>query len=123
MKKADIVLIAVIAVIVGILILVLYGFNNHQGAYVQIEIDGETAEVISLDEDLTKEITTPDGGKNTLVINDGSAKMTEADCPDGICVNHKKISRAGESIICLPHKVVITVIGDNETDDGIDAVA
>lgn len=123
MKKADIVLVAVIAVIVGVLIFVLYGLNNNQGAYVQIEIDGETVEVISLDENLTKEILTPGGGKNTLVISDGSAKMTEADCPDGICVNHKKISRVGESIICLPHKVVVTVIGDNEADNGIDAVA
>lgn len=46
---------------------------------------------------------------NTLVIKDGAADMISADCPDQICVKHSPISRAGESIICLPNKVVVTI--------------
>ncbi len=49
--------------------------------------------------------------------------MTQADCPDGICANHKPIHKTGESIICLPHKVVVTVISDKSNDNEIDAVA
>lgn len=121
MKKADFILIAVTGVAVCVLLFLLYGVNSASGAYAQIEVNGEVAETLPLDTDTVYEIIT-DGGKNLLVIEDGYAKVSEADCPDGICKNHSKIRRNGESIICLPHRVVITVV--NETDDnGIDAAA
>ena len=44
-----------------------------------------------------------------IEIKDGEVSVKEADCPDKICVNHKKISNVGESIICLPHKLVIEI--------------
>ena len=46
---------------------------------------------------------------NILVIKDGRADMTDADCPDRICVNHRPVSQEGETIVCLPHKVVVEV--------------
>ena len=57
------------------------------------------------------EIHTGEGGKelNLLVIKDGKAFVETATCRDGICAAHAPISREGESIVCLPHKVVITV--------------
>ena len=61
-------------------------------------------------------------GSNTLVIKNGEAAVTRADCPDLICVNHRVVKRNGESIICLPHRVVITVISDAE-ENGVDAAA
>ena len=122
MKKADIILIAVTVAIAGILLVFLYGVNNSTGAYVQIEIDGIVLETLPLDTDTAFEIITEGGGENLLVIENGNAKVTEANCPDGICKNHAKIHRNGESIICLPHRVVITVV--NEADaNGIDAAA
>lgn len=122
MKKADIILIAVTVAIAGILLVFLYGVNNFSGAYVQIEIDGVIAETLPLDTDTVFEIITDGDGRNTLVIEDGNAKVTGANCPDGICKNHAKIHRNGESIICLPHRVVITVVNEADTN-GIDAAA
>ena len=49
------------------------------------------------------------GGTNILTIKDGKADMKEADCPDQLCVHQKAISKNHESIICLPHKVVVEV--------------
>lgn len=122
MKKADFIVIAVTAAVVCALFVLLYGVNGASGAYVQIEIDGVITETLPLDEDTVYEISTNGGGENTLVIENGFARVTEANCPDGICKNHPKICRNGEAIICLPHRVVITVI--NEADDnGVDAVA
>lgn len=121
MKKADFILIAVVAVVAGALFVFLYASNNS-GAFVQVEIDGKVSEVISLDTDTVREIKTADGGLNTLVVSDGYAKMETANCPDGLCTNHKKISRNGESIICLPHKVVVSVVNESDADS-IDAVA
>lgn len=122
MKKADFIIIAATAAVVFVLFIFLYGVNNSSGAYVQIEIDGEITEVLPLDADAVRVIQTDNGGENTLVIKDGTAEVTEANCPDGICENHRAIRRNGETIICLPHKVVIAVV--NEADkDGVDAVA
>ena len=122
MKKADFIIIAVVAVIAGILVFFLYGVNNDSGAYVQLEVNGSVVETLLLDEDAVREIETDNSGRNVLVIKDGKAEMSEANCPDGICTNHSKIYRNGESIICLPHKVVVTVVNENNADE-IDAVA
>lgn len=121
MKKADFIIIAAVAVVAAILLVFLYGFNNNSGEYVSIEIDGQVVETLPLDEDTQKEIKSENGGINTIIIKDKSVKMTQANCPDGICKNHMAISRNGESIICLPHRVVVSVVKD--TDDGVDAVA
>ena len=49
-------------------------------------------------------------GKCFLVISDGKADMESADCPNQICVHHSAISHTGETIVCLPNRVVIEVI-------------
>ena len=48
-------------------------------------------------------------GSNLLVIKDGKAYVENASCPDGICSKHRPISYDGESIICLPNKVVVSI--------------
>ena len=55
-----------------------------------------------------------------IQIKDGEASMIEADCPDQICVHEKAISADGESIICLPNKIVVEVESDKESE--LDAV-
>ena len=122
MKKADLIIIVSVAIIVGVLSFFLYYVNSGSGNTVTVEKDGEIIQMLSLDEDFEKQYDF-DGETNTLIIKDGKAMVTEANCPDGICANHKPISRAGESIICLPHKLVITVSNDKTEDNEIDAVA
>ena len=70
--------------------------------------------------DVPREITLACGnGTNVLRIENGSASVIAADCPDQYCVRHKLIRKEGESIICLPHRLVITVEGGDarEIDD------
>ena len=89
-----------------------------------IEIDGNTFGSYPLSENRTVEIRTGEGGEelNLLVIKDGQAFVETASCPDGICSAHKPISREGESIVCLPHRVVITV-RTTDREDAPDVVA
>lgn len=122
MKKADLIIIGVVLAIVGVLAFFLYYVNGDSGSYVQVEINGKAVETVKLNEDFEKQYDI-DGKTNTLVIKDGKASVTQANCPDGICVNHMPIRRSGESIICLPHKFVVTVINEQGSDDEIDAVA
>ena len=49
-------------------------------------------------------------GECILVIKDGQAYMQEADCPNQICVHHSAISHKGETIVCLPNRIIIEVL-------------
>ena len=92
---------------------------QKEGGQAVVYVDGEASATYSLEQDGEYEIET-DGGRNVLVIKDGEADMTEADCPDGLCVKQHSISKNGETIVCLPHKVVVEVISAEES--GLDAV-
>lgn len=112
--KNDIIFI-IILLTVSVTLGAAFFFPRGEGEVVEVRIDGRVTAVYSLSEDITVELDGV-GGKNTLVIRDGKAEISYADCPDGICANHKPISRSGESIVCLPHKVVITVCGEDKAD-------
>ena len=59
---------------------------------------------------------------NLLIIKNGRAYVKDASCPDGICSSHSKIYRDGESIVCLPNRVVVTVVSSSN-DDAPDTTA
>lgn len=117
--KNDLILIAAILAVVAILALVL--FMRGEGTTVRVELDGRVIGSYSLAVDREVEILSGENGeeKNLLVIRDGKAYVSSATCPDGICANHRPISRVGESIVCLPHGVVITVIGEDKAKPDI----
>lgn len=58
---------------------------------------------------------------NLLAVSDACVRMEAADCRDQICVHHIPIAGGGESIICLPHKLVVEIVGekDVETPDAV----
>lgn len=58
---------------------------------------------------------------NTLKLSKSGVSMEVSDCPDQICVHHRPVSRGGESIICLPHKLVVEIRGKTE-EDGLDGM-
>ncbi len=48
-------------------------------------------------------------GECVLIIKEGEAYMQEADCPNQICVHHSPVSHKGETIVCLPNRVIIEI--------------
>ena len=108
-----------------LLVIVIIGVGfflfRKEGSTVTVEVGGKTYGEYSLSLDTVVDIVTGDGEVNRLVIRDGKAFVETATCPDGICVGHRPISRKGESIVCLPHQVVITV-SDKGVDEGPDIV-
>ncbi|MBO7149162.1 MAG: NusG domain II-containing protein [Clostridia bacterium] len=113
--RNDIIFVAVLlfAAVVGILYLFVF---RESGNTVKVTRGGELYGIYSLSEDITEDIHTVNGGLNRLVIKDGKAFVDSASCPDGICVAHPPVFRNGESIVCLPNKVVVTVISENDGD-------
>lgn len=94
--------------------------NDRTGSYVIVLRDGKEVGRYSLSEDDIFTIWGDDESYNLILVNDGAAKVTDADCPDKLCVRQRSISKNGESIICLPHKLVITIDSPEESD--LDAV-
>ena len=107
MNKNDLKLIGVI-LIIAVIGFFTFKLTAKNGSTVKVIINGQTKEEYSLNEDI-KTVISNGKGKNTLVIKDGFAYIESADCPDKICVSHRKISKSGETVVCLPHKVVIEV--------------
>ena len=59
---------------------------------------------------------------NLISVTDGMVVVEAADCKDQICVRHKPISSKGESIICLPHRLVVEIVGDDTSGESLDGV-
>lgn len=116
MKKRDWMFAA--AMIVLAAAIWLFGQSEHKKASaLKIMAGGKNFGIYDLKED--REIKIYE--HNICTIKDGIVSMTWADCPDQICVKTKEISKVGETIICLPHKVVLEIISEDplETTDEI----
>lgn len=113
-RRNDLIFIAILVVTVAVLGAGMY-FLRGGGDTVTVTVDDALYGTYPLAVDTVVEIAT-DGGYNRLVVQDGVAYMDTADCPDGICAAHRPISRMGESIVCLPHKVVVTVVTADSGD-------
>lgn len=112
-KKADIILLLGIIILGTVIIIIMIQLFKKPGKKVVIEIDGKEVDSFLLNEEnegLKKTYKSYDGkGENTILIKDKKVSVISADCPDKICVHHKQIDKAGESIICLPHRFIVEV--------------
>ena len=120
--RNDIILFSVILILAAACLL-LFNMNKQEGSSVIVKIDGQEKYVYSLNESLTADIITGEDDEfvNTLVIQDGKAYISQANCPDKICAGHRAIAYAGETIVCLPHKVIIEISAEKSSVE-LDAV-
>lgn len=119
MKKNDFKLIGIV-VILAIICFVVLQLTNKDGASIIVTIDGKEYGTYSLEKDATVEIES-EYGTNELVIKDHKAKVEDATCPDKLCVHQHAIDKTGQTIVCLPHKMVITV--ENGEENEVDIIA
>ena len=105
MKKNDLILAAAVIAAAAVILAFQFFRQDGDGQCVVVTVDGELYGTYGLTEDQTVEI----GKTNQLIIENGTARMEWADCPDQICVNHRAVNKNGESIICLPNKVVVSI--------------
>ena len=113
--RLDIIVIAAL-LIFSLSVLLIINLTRKDGATVTVTIDGVTVAEYSLAKDGVYSLN---GGTNILTIENGTARMSESSCPDHICENKGKIKYVGQTIVCLPNKLTVTVTGEAE-DDGID---
>ena len=119
LKKLDFIIIAVLLIAAGGLYFSGLLRPGSEGTYGVVYVDGKEVQRYDLSQN-TEDTITGVNGTNVIKVQDGKISVVSADCRDQICVNHVPINRENESIVCLPHKVVIEI--QNGEDNSIDAV-
>lgn len=122
-KKSDLIIIG------GLIVLSLIGaafyffVSGKKATKAEILVDAKLVQTVDLSKNQTFTVTGVDGGTNLVVVSDGKIAVTDADCPDKICVNTGAISKPGQTIVCMPHRVVVQIKGNSTAEDGFDGEA
>ena len=117
-KKWILIFSALILAMAGIWLLLV-----HRGGEARVvTVSGESGILRTIDlasaPDEEFVITDSKGGTNVICIENGEIFIKEADCPDGICVEHGPLKKNGTPIVCLPHQLVIRWADDaSEVDN------
>lgn len=106
-KRSDIIVIVAIFACCVLLFSVMLSKNN--GKNIKVTVDREQYAVFSLNKNAEHKIKT-EKGSNTLVIYNGECYFKDSDCFDKTCQKTGKIKNIGESIVCLPHRVIAEVV-------------
>lgn len=86
-------------------------FDSTKGDVVHVEVDNEVYATYPLNVDATYVIQVDDRS-NTLLIQNGVAKIIDANCQDKLCVHQAGISTNNRAIVCLPNHVIIEIISE-----------
>ena len=122
MKKKDLILICSMLVLAAAFWLVPRAvgfFGNSKEQKLRITVSGEEYGTYSLEKDQVIKV----GDTNVCEIKDKKVSMISADCPDQLCIHQRTIQLQGETIVCLPNKVVLEIMGTKQTDqEALDGV-
>ncbi|MDO5718499.1 MAG: NusG domain II-containing protein [Tissierellia bacterium] len=120
MKKGDIITIFII-IVLGLSFLIFINRTQNQtgNSYISIQVDGKEIKKIEFDENTigTEYEINNEFGYNKLEIGENRVRVIEADCKDKIDVKQGWISKPGETLVCLPHKLVIEIKSEDSDGD------
>lgn len=126
MRRGDIWLIGILlTAALGYVVLFFVGDDTSEDGAVKIAtitVDGEIVEAIELGQDQQQFLIETRHGMNWVEMKDGSVRMLEADCPDQLCVWSGAISKVNETIVCLPHRLIVEIVQYKGEGAEIDAV-
>ncbi len=105
MTRNDLILVAVLIIFS---LVPLVNFDSEKKIAV-VKVGGEIVRELDLSEEKIFAVEAG-GGKNILEVKGGAVRVIEADCPDKICVRRGAIKNLGETIACVPHKILIEVV-------------
>ena len=115
-RKADLILVGFVLLTALVLALTVSRTKTVSGARARITVDGKVYGIYDLADEQEIAIEQEDG-INRLKIENGSIHMVEADCPDQYCIRQGTISKERQTIVCLPHKIVVEIIADGEQQE------
>jgi len=128
LKKGDLIVIAVVLLAMAALVADRVLPAAAGESLLRIELDGQLVDEIPFDA-MTRErlVVQMPAGEATVEIAEGRVRILEmprAICPLGLCSSVGWVERSGDTIVCLPNRLVLTVFGGptDEFMDSLDAV-
>lgn len=109
-NKKDLLFITAILLAAGLAFLFFRPQPSESLSRAEISVDGETVMELDLSEDQVLTVDGAGGGYNRIQVRDGAVSVLEASCPDKVCVHTGTVRYPGETIVCLPNRMIITVI-------------
>ena len=109
--------IATIIIMIVMLVAMLVLIFLPSGSKVVIRQNGKKLYEYNLNENREIKIDIDENNYNIVVIENGNVYVKEASCKNQVCVETGKISRVGETIACLPHKLIIEIVGNDKQVD------
>lgn len=123
MKKIDYIIVSGLLVLGVIFTFFIFRPADAEPGALEVRQNGKVIMTLPLSENTTKTIENNSGGTNTFTVRDGAVTMTEADCGDYTCIQTGSITKTGESIVCLPHRLVLQIVSNaDSTEPEPDAV-
>lgn len=126
MKSGDKILLSLILIAA----MATFWFMRHADSsgriYAEVRINNVVQEAIDLSavtEPYTKTYYTGGGGYNVVEVRNGMIRVVEANCPEQIDVRQGWISKPSQSIVCLPHRFVISIYSERGGNDDVDGVS
>ncbi|MFK4947755.1 NusG domain II-containing protein [Lactococcus formosensis subsp. formosensis] len=93
--------------------------HNSSGSKVQLRVQGKVIKTFDLSKNQRWTYRSEDGDYNEIEVRDGEIAVIKASCRDQIDVQRGFISKVNDTIVCLPHELVIQIIGD-QPESGVD---
>lgn len=125
LKKMDIIVVILLLFLsIGMAFFVQKFKSNENGNYLKVELNGKEYGTYPLNKDKTFKIKIDKDEYNVVEIKNGKVKMREANCRDLLCTHMPSIEKVGETIVCLPHRLILEIISsdDKKDDQEIDKV-
>ena len=104
LKRRDFILIGSL-LLLSLALLFAVRMGGKQGGEAVVRVGGEVQGRYPL---------SVDGVTNTLCIENGAARIMEADCPDQVCVRQGRVNKTGQVITCLPNRLTVSIEGGEE---------
>lgn len=117
------VVLAVLALAAGSFFLTWRGGAESGALTAVISVDGaETARIPLAGLERTERTVTGEGFTLHIVLTETEAWVETSDCPTQDCVHTGHISRPGQSVVCLPARVIVRLEGGTVQPDDVDVV-
>ncbi len=117
-KRNTIILVSAVVVVALAVVVFQMIFLKKEGTYALVQVQQEQRYRLDLQKE-TELVVEDETGFNKIKVKDGAIAVTEADCPDKVCVRTGYISKTGEVIACLPHELTVTISGADAKEDAM----
>lgn len=110
--KKEVLLVAGIFILSGLLLLSNQIIFSRPAGKVEITVDGNVIQTLNLNEDKEILVHGFNEGTNRVIIKDKRVCVIEASCPDKVCIHKGWIQHTGENVVCLPNHMIARIIGE-----------